>query len=112
MMRRLTLLVALASGAMATAALADRAVTHTFDSTTPLHGARRIVVDIPAGEFHIQNGASDTIGLHGAVRRDYDSYKDREQHQIVVNDISLEVIVKGDEVIIRCRFGSNAHGWS
>ena len=111
-MRRLTLLVALASSAMALTALADRSVAHTFESTTPLHGIRRIVVDIPAGEFKIQNGTGDAIGLHGAVRRDYDSYHDREQNQTVVDDISPEVIIKNDEAIIRRRFGANAHGWS
>ena len=111
-MRRLTLAAALAASALATAALADEAVTHSFDVTTPLHGVRRIVVDIPAGEFRIVNGSGDVLALHGTVRRDYDGYRRREQNQRIVDDISPQVVMKGDEAVIRRRFGAHATGWS
>ncbi len=112
-MRRLTLgVMALAAGTLATAALADQEVTHPFQTTAPLHGLRRIVIDIPAGEFHIRNGGGDTVALHGAVRRSYDGYRRREENQRVVDDVNPEVVTKGDEVVIRRRFGPNARGWS
>lgn len=111
-MRRLTLAAALAAGALATAALADEAVTHAFDSTIQLHGVRRIVVDIPAGEFRIQNGPRDVLAFHGTVRRNYDGYRRREENQRIVDDVAPEVVMKGDEAVIRRRFGANATGWS
>jgi hypothetical protein len=111
-MRRLTLVFAMAIGALAPAALADQEVTHPFETAAPLHGLRRIVVDIPAGEFHIRNGANDAVALHGAVRRSYDGYRRREENQRVVDDITAEVVTKGDQVVIRRRFGPNATGWS
>src|SRR5205085_9500369 len=92
--------------------LADHSVTHPFDSTTPLRGVRRVIVDIPAGEFRIRNSAGNVIGLHGSVRRDYDGYRERDAYQRVVDDITPEVIIKGDEAVIRRRFGPNAKGWS
>jgi hypothetical protein len=111
-MRRLTLVLAIAAGALAPAALADYSVSHTFDSTTALRGARRVVIDIPAGELHIQNGAANSIGLHGAVRRDYDGYRRRERSQRIVDDITPEVVMKDGEAVIRRRFGPNAGGWT
>src|SRR5882757_3001006 len=111
-MRRLTLVMALATGAMASAALADQQVTHPFESTSALHGVRRIVIDIPAGGFHIRNGARDTVALHGTVRRSYDGYRRREDHQRIVDDITPEVVIKGDEAVIRRHFGPHATGWS
>jgi hypothetical protein len=110
-MRRLTLVLAIAAGALAPAALADYSVSHTFDSTTPLHGVRRVVVEIPAGEVHIQNGAGGSIALHGTVRREYDGYRRRESNQRIVDDIAPEVVMKGDQAVIRRRFGPKARGW-
>lgn len=111
-MRRLILAAALAAGSLASAALADEAVTHSFDSKTPLHGVRRIVVDIPAGEFRIQNGSGDFLALHGKVRRDYDGYRRRDENQRIVDDTGVEVVMKGDEAVIHRHFGPNARGWS
>lgn len=111
-MRRLTLVVALAAGAMATAALADQEVSHPFASSTPLQGVRRVVLDIPAGEFHFSNGASNALVVRGSVRRDYDGWTRRDKNQSIVDDIAPEVVIKGDRAIIRRRFGANATGWS
>jgi len=111
-MRGLTLLVALAAGTLATAALADQEVTHSFDSSTPLRGVRRVVLDIPAGEFRFRNGAGNALGLHGNVRREFDGYTRREKNQRIVDDITPEVVIKGDQAVIRRRFGANADGWS
>ena len=111
-MRRLTLVVALAAGAMTTAALADQEVMHPFDTSTPLRGVRRVVLDIPAGEFHFRNGAGNALALHGDVRRDYDGWTRRDKNQRIVDDIMPEVVIKGDQALIRRRFGANADGWS
>lgn len=111
-MRRPLLLLAMATIPLATAALADREVTHSFDSTTPLRGVKRVVIDIPAGEFRIRNSAGSVLGLHGAVRREYDGYNRREQNQSIVDDISPEVVINGDQAVVRRRFGPNAKGWS
>src|ERR1700682_55203 len=111
-MRRLTLVLALTAGALATTALADQEVSHPFDTTTPSRGVRRVVFDIPAGELHIRNGAGGAVGLHGSVRRNYDGYRRRDENQRVVDDTAPEVVIKGDEAVIRRRFGSKAIGWS
>jgi hypothetical protein len=111
-MRRLTLGLALAAGALATAALADSEATHSFDTATPLKGVRRVVLDIPAGEFRIRNGAGNAVGLHGRVRRSYDGYRRQDDNQRIVDDITPEVVISGDKAVIRRRFGPNARGWS
>src|SRR5260221_12241399 len=110
--RRPRFVFGMAVGALATAALADQEVPHPFETAAPLHGLRRIVIDIPAGELHIRNGANDGVAVHGAVRRSYDGYRRREENQRVVDDITAEVVTKGDQVVIRRRFGANATGWS
>ncbi len=110
-MRRLTLVIAFAAGAMATAALADQAVTHPFQSSMPLGAVRRVVLDIPAGEFHFRNGSATALAIRGDVRRDYEGWTRREQNQRIVDDIMPEVVIKGDQAIIRRRFGTNATGW-
>jgi hypothetical protein len=111
-MRRLTLVVALAAGAMATTALADHEVTHPFTQSTPMQGVRRVVLDIPAGEFHFSNGAGKTLAIRGSVRRDYEGWTRRDQNQRIVDDVAPEIVIKGDQAIIRRRFGANATGWS
>jgi hypothetical protein len=110
-MRRLTLVVALAAGTMATAVLADQAVMHPFQSSTQIRGVRRVVLDIPAGEFHFRNGSANALAIHGDVRRDYEGWTRREQNQRIVDDITPEVVIKGDQAVIRRRFGNNATGW-
>jgi hypothetical protein len=111
-MRRLTLVVALAAGAIATAAAADQEVTHPFQSSTPLRGVRRVVLDIQAGEFHIRNGAANALAIRGEVRRTFEGWTRRERNQRIVDDILPEVVINGDHAVIRRRFGSNADGWS
>jgi hypothetical protein len=111
-MRRLTLVFALATGALATTVLADSEVTHPFDTATPLNGVRRVVLDIPAGEFRIRNGAANTVGLHGKVRRSFDGYRRHDDNQRIVDDITPEVVISGGKAVIRRRFGPNARGWS
>src|SRR5258708_34633355 len=67
-MRGLTLLVALAAGTLATAALADQEVTHSFDSSTPLRGVRRGGLDNPARGVRFRDGRGHALGPHGGGR--------------------------------------------
>lgn len=110
-MRTATLLTAALSLATV-GAIADEEVTHSFSSTAKRGAIRRVIVDIPAGEVRVRNGASDVITLSGDVRRDFDGYRHREKHQRVVDDISAEIYVSGDEAVVRRKFGSNAQSWS
>lgn len=104
-MRTLTLAVSLL---VAGTALADRDVTHTFQSTAARGKVQRVVIDIPTGSFTVRNGASDRLAVSGIASRDYDGAKEREWAQKVVNDTSVEIYVSGAEAIVRRKFGPNA----
>ncbi len=99
-MRRISLL-AVAALLVAGAALASEEVSHSFAVTAARGHVRRVVIDIPAGEFRIRNGAADRIG-----------YRRRAKEQQIADDISAEVVIKGDEAIVRRHFGPNAQSWS
>ena len=45
------------------AALANDEVTHPFSTAAPRGHVRRVVIDIPAGEVRIRNGASDHCAM-------------------------------------------------
>jgi len=110
-MRRLSLLTA-ATLLFAGAALANEEVTHSFATTAARGHVRRVVIDIPAGEVRIRNGASDRIAVHGTSIRHFEGYRRRLREQQIADDISAEVVVHGDEAIVRRHFGPNAQSWS
>jgi len=91
------------------AALADEYVTHTFNTSAPRGSVRRVVVDVPAGEVRLRNGAGDRITVSGSVRRDYDH--DREHQQRVVDDISVEIYSSPTEAVVRRKLGPHAKSW-
>jgi hypothetical protein len=105
---------ALAAALMLTAvgSAADQEVTHTFSSSVPRAGIRRVIVDIPAGEVKIRNGQAGAITLSGQIRRRYDGWREQEKQQRIADDVSAEIYVNGDEAVIRRHYGSNAHSWS
>jgi hypothetical protein len=107
-MRFLPLALLLVSGA----AMADDEVTHTFAATAARGQVRRIVIDIPAGEVKIRNGASNRIGVSGTAVRHFDGHRRRAKEQAIADDISAEVVIDGDEATVRRRFGPNAQSWS
>jgi len=109
-MRRLTFALALGAAALALPALAERQVTHDIRVSTARGNIKRVVIDIPAGEFHVRNGAN--IAVDGMVRRNYDGDRSRVKSQRVVDDMSAEIVVDGDVATIRRTFGPNAKGWS
>jgi hypothetical protein len=110
-MRRISLL-AVAALFVAGAALANEEVSHPFAVTAARGHVRRVVIDIPAGEFRIRNGAADRIALRGVSTRHFEGYRRRVQEQQIADDISAEVVINGEEAVVRRRFGPNAQSWS
>jgi len=110
-MRRISLL-AVAALLVAGAALAGEEVSHSFAVAAARGQVRRVVIDIPAGEFRIRNGVANRITLRGISTRHFDGYRRRAKEQQTVDDISAEVVIKGDEAIVRRHFGPNAQSWS
>ena len=96
----------------AVGAAADQEVTHSFSTSVPRAGIRRIIVDIPAGEVKIRNGQAGTLTVSGEVRRRYDGWRQHDKQQRIADDIAAEIYVNGDEAVIRRHYGSNAHSWS
>ena len=109
---RIRLAVAAALALAAFSAAADEEVTHSFASSVPRGHIRRLVIDIPAGEVKLRNGAGNTIALRGEIRRSYDGWRRRPKEQRIADDISAEIYVNGDEAIVRRRYGLNASSWS
>ena len=110
-MRRISFLTA-AVLLVAGAALANEEVTHSFAASAARGHVRRVVIDIPAGEFRIRNGAADRIAVSGTSTRHFEGYRRRAKEQQIADDISAEVVISGDEAIVRRHFGPNAQSWS
>lgn len=108
-MRRAALAISLALAA--TPALADREVSRTVNITAPRGNVKRVIVDIPAGEIRVRNSDGNTLAVNGVISREYDGTRGRVNAQNVIDDVSVEVIVDGDEATIRRRLGKNARGW-
>jgi hypothetical protein len=104
----LTLALLLAAGA----ALANDEVTHSFSTAAKSGHVRRVFIDIPTGEVRIRNGAGDRIAVNGTAERHFDGHSRRSKEQQIVDDVSAEVVVNGDEATVRRRFGPNAQSWS
>jgi hypothetical protein len=109
---RKPLFLALALLLSAAAALADDEVTHPFSAVAPRGHVRRVIIDIPAGDVRIRNGADGRIAISGTAERHVDGHARRSKEQQIVDNISAEVVVNGDEAIVRRRFGPNAQSWS
>ena len=110
-MRRVTFLM-VAALLVAVAALANEEVTHSFATTASRAHVRRVVIDIPAGEVRIRNGAADRIAVRGTSIRHFEGYRRRVKEQQIADDITAEIVVNGDEAIVRRHFGPNAQSWS
>ena len=108
---RAIVLISLSLLTATTAAAAER-VRHAFQSSVPRGTVRRVVIDIPAGEITISNGAADRLEITGVASREPDSDRSREQQQRIVDDTSVEIYASNQEAIVRRRFGPNAKGFS
>jgi hypothetical protein len=93
-------------------AYADQDVKHTFTSGVPSGTIRRVIINIPAGEVSIRNGAPDRIALTGEIHRTYDGWRQRDKAQRIADDVSVEIQVNGDEAVVERRYGPNAQSWS
>jgi len=92
-------------------ALANHEVKHEFQQGISAAGIRRVVVDIPAGDVAIRNGASGQLVIRGHASREYDGTDRQEKNQKIVDDVSAGFTVNNEEAIVRRRFGPNAQGW-
>lgn len=106
-MRTVTL-AALSLLSVAAAASASDVVKHPFQSAIARGQVQRVVIDIPAGQINVRNGAPDVLTIAGESRRDYQGAKERAWAQKVVDDTSVEIYVNGPEAIVRRKFGPNA----
>ncbi len=86
-------------------------VHHPFQSSIPRGRVKRVVVDVPAGDIEIRNGAADRLSVSGTVSRDADEAESRSKEQRIVNDTNVEIYANNDEAVVRRRFGTEAQGW-
>lgn len=108
-MRKPLLLSAILLVSLAASAAED--VEHKFQSVVPRGEIRRVLIDIPAGQFTIRNGGDSHIGVSGVASRDYDGQRERIWAQKVVDDTSVEIYVNGADAVVRRKFGKNADSW-
>lgn len=108
-MRHLTALAFLLS--LASPAFAEVRVVHDIRASGSIGQARRAVIDIPAGEVRVRNGAPGRITVDGVVSRDPDGPRSRAEEQRIVDDIGVAIVARGSEVIVRRQFGPNARSW-
>jgi len=106
MRRALLLLLCL----VAVPAFAEK-VRHSFESSVPRGHVRRVVVDIPAGDIEIRNGAPDRLSVSGFVAREPDTDRSRAKEQRVVDDTTVEIHTNNDEAVVKRHFGSEASNW-
>jgi hypothetical protein len=93
-------------------AMAASEVTHAFTSSAARGHAHRVIIAIPAGDVKIRNGTADRISVRGDVHRRYDGYRHRAKEQNIADAIDVEVVIKGDDAIVRRRFGPAAQSWN
>lgn len=95
----------------ATTAVAEPKVRHPFSSSIATGTVRRVLVDIPAGDIEIRNGAPDRLTVSGYAMREPDGPRSDNKEQRIVNDVTVEIYASNDEAIVRRRFGPEADGF-
>ncbi|GAC1437199.1 MAG: hypothetical protein NVSMB68_09110 [Thermoanaerobaculia bacterium] len=83
-------------------------VRHSFHSAVPRGHVQRIVVDVPAGDVNVRNGAEDRLSVSGSVSRDPDSERNRAKEQRIADDTWIEIAIKNDDAVVKRHFGPNA----
>ncbi|HUP44361.1 MAG TPA: hypothetical protein VM779_02505 [Thermoanaerobaculia bacterium] len=96
---------------VALSASAEERVSSPFRSEAAGNAIRRVIVDIPTGAIEIRNGSPDRLVAAGRVSRDPDGPRSRDKEQRIVNDTSVEIVLRNDEAIVQRRYGLNAQGW-
>ncbi len=97
---------------LSSTAAADETVTHPFDTSVARSAIRRVIIDIPAADIAVRNGAADRIRVFGRSERKYDGYREEASQQRIVNDIGVAIFVNGHDALVRRSFGPNARSWS
>src|SRR5260370_38189650 len=100
-MRRISFL-AVAALLVAGTALANEEVCHSFTASAARGHVQRVVIDMPAGEFRIRNGAADRISVSGTSTRHFEGFRRRAKGQRIPDDISAGAGVTGDQTLVRC----------
>jgi hypothetical protein len=92
---------------LAAPALAERKVVVGDESKTfPVEGARRLKLDVPVGEIHVQAGGGDRIEARMEVRCSSFSRRCRER----AAELHLTPVHSGDDVSLRLRDKSGDNG--
>ncbi len=86
-------------------------VRHTFQSSVARGDVQRVIIDVPAADVGIRNGAGDKLAVSGWVSRDPDSDRNRDKEQRIVDDTSVVIEVKNGEATVRRQFGPQAQSW-
>jgi hypothetical protein len=95
----------------ATTAAADIDIEKAVAASVPRGGVKRVIIDIPAGEIEVRNGAADRISLTGTIKRERGNDRDDEMSDAALKDINVEIYVRGNEAVVRRVFGKNADRW-
>ena len=93
------------------ASFAEERVQNRFQSAVAIGSVRRVVVDIPSGDITVRNGQPGRLAVSGLVSREPDSPRSREKEQRIVDHTSVEIQIRGEEAVVRRRFGPQAQGW-
>ncbi len=94
------------------AALADDTASHPFATTAARGNIHRVLIDVSEGDVRIRNGAPDRIDVRGIATRRYDGSERRQKAQAIADGISAEVVIDGDEAIVKRHYGPGAQSWS
>ncbi|HEX2833251.1 MAG TPA: hypothetical protein VHW00_09570 [Thermoanaerobaculia bacterium] len=86
-------------------------VEHKFQSVVPRGAVKRVVIEVPQGNFTIRNSSSNELVVAGIASRDFDGKREMAWAQKVVNDTSVEIYVNGAEAVVKRKFGPNADSY-
>ena len=95
----------------ASAVYADQDVSRTFRTSIPRGSVTRVIIDIPAAEISVRNGASDKVTATGEISRESDGEREREEARKLVESTSIEIYVRGNEAVVRRRFTNQSDTW-
>jgi hypothetical protein len=96
---------------LATSVLADTRVIHSFSAATERGNARRVIIDIPAGDVTVRNGAGDRIVVTGHAERRAEGGRSRDAQQRLVDEAEIALVRSADGITLQRHFGPHADNW-
>lgn len=90
---------------------ADQDVSRTFHTSIPRGAVTRLIIDIPAAEIFVRNGAADKLTASGEISRESDGEREREQNRKLLESMGVEIYVRGNEAVVRRRFTNDSDTW-